>query len=179
MTGKWWRIATGVCALVSVWCLLGGYATAADWTAVTDERLLNAGKEADNWLMYYRTYDGWRHSPLNQISTQNAAKLVPKWFLALGEVGNQEATPVVNNGIMIFPAGSVRRIQIFAVDAAKGERRWLLHQLRPDDCKGEGHCRDERPRGNGHPRVRRGTECRHGGKRLEDLDGPRPWRTRP
>jgi alcohol dehydrogenase (cytochrome c) len=133
MTGKWWRIATVLCAVVSLWCLLGGYAAAVDWAAVTEERLLNAPKEAENWLMYYRTYDGWRHSPVNQISAQNVTKLVPKWFLALGEVGNQEATPVVNNGVMIFPAGSVRRIQIFAVDAAKGDVLWVHEHKHPDE----------------------------------------------
>jgi len=133
MTGKWWRIATAVWAVVSLWCLLGGYAAAADGAAVTDDRLLNAAKEAETWLMHYRTYDGWRHSPLNQISTQNVAKLVPKWFLALGEVGNQEATPVVNDGVMFFPAGSVRRIQIFAVDAATGKVLWVHEHKHPDD----------------------------------------------
>ena len=44
-------------------------AKAADWRAVTDDRLLNAEDEAANWLMYNRTYNGWRYSPLDQINT--------------------------------------------------------------------------------------------------------------
>lgn len=133
MSRKRWHIAQGVGAVVVVWYLLAGYAVAADWSAVTDERLLQADKEADNWLMYYRTYNGWRHSPLPQISAQNVGKLVPKWLMALGEIGDQEATPVVNNGVMIFPAGSIRRIQIFAVDAATGNFLWRHEHKHPDE----------------------------------------------
>ena len=133
MSRKRWHIAQRVGAVVVVWCLLAGYAVAADWVAVTDERLLQADKEADNWLMYYRTYNGWRHSPLHQISAQNVGKLVPKWLMALGEIGDQEATPVVNNGVMIFPAGSIRRIQIFAVDAATGNLLWRHEHKHPDE----------------------------------------------
>jgi alcohol dehydrogenase (cytochrome c) len=133
MTRKRWRVAQVFGVVVLACCVLGGHVVADEWAVVTDERLLKADKEADNWLMYYRTYDGWRHSPLNQISTQNVGKLVPKWLMALGEVGDQEATPVVNNGVMIFPAGSVRRIQIFAVDAAKGNVLWIHEHKHPDE----------------------------------------------
>jgi alcohol dehydrogenase (cytochrome c) len=133
MEWKWWHIARMCGVFVALWCLLVGQALAAEWAVVTDERLLQADKEADNWLMYYRTYNGWRHSPLQQISAQNVGKLVPKWFLGLGEVGDQEATPVVNNGVMVFPAGSVRRIQIFAVDAATGSVLWIHEHKHPDE----------------------------------------------
>jgi alcohol dehydrogenase (cytochrome c) len=37
---------------------------AAEWRDVTDDRLLNAGNDPANWLMYNRTYEGWRYSPL-------------------------------------------------------------------------------------------------------------------
>ena len=36
---------------------------------VTDARLLNP--EAENWLMFRRTYDGWGYSPLEQINRGN------------------------------------------------------------------------------------------------------------
>lgn len=102
------------------------------WTSVTDDRLVNAHSDPGDWLMYYRTYDGWRHSPLNQISTGNVGRLVPKWLMSLGELGNQEATPIVNNGVMIFPTGSVSRIRIFAVDAATGAVLWIHEHKHPD-----------------------------------------------
>jgi len=53
--------------------------------------------------MYYRSYDGWRHSPLNQISTANVGKLVPKWFMSLGELGKRAS---INNMCNLRLAGS-------------------------------------------------------------------------
>jgi alcohol dehydrogenase (cytochrome c) len=48
--------------LVAFACaLLAGTARAAD---VTPERLANADKEPQNWLMNHGTYDGQRYSPL-------------------------------------------------------------------------------------------------------------------
>src|SRR5207244_9878833 len=43
----------------------------AEWRDVSDARLVNAERDAGNWLMYNRTYAGWRYSPLEQISTAN------------------------------------------------------------------------------------------------------------
>src|SRR5256712_2455583 len=50
-------------------------APAAEWRDVTDDRLTNAGSDPANWLMYSRTYNGWRYSPLDQINTGNIKKL--------------------------------------------------------------------------------------------------------
>lgn len=38
-----------------------------DYSPVTDQRLTEP--EAQNWLMYRGTYDGWGYSPLEQINT--------------------------------------------------------------------------------------------------------------
>src|SRR6266540_2679286 len=78
----------------------------AEWAGVTDDRLLNADRDPSNWLTFYRTYNGWRYSPLSQVNRQTVQKLVPKWIFSLGEVGDQEGTPVVNNGIMVVTAGA-------------------------------------------------------------------------
>jgi len=43
---------------------------------VTDQDLLNGPGE--NWLTYSGSYNGWRHSPLTQITPDNANTLVPK-----------------------------------------------------------------------------------------------------
>jgi len=50
---------------------------ATSYTPVTDQRLVSP--EAENWLMYRRTYDGWGYSPLEQINTGNVKDLVPVW----------------------------------------------------------------------------------------------------
>ena len=38
---------------------------------VTPDRLINADKEPQNWLMNHRTYDGQRFSPLDRINKEN------------------------------------------------------------------------------------------------------------
>jgi alcohol dehydrogenase (cytochrome c) len=108
---------------------------AIDWASVTDDRLINADKDPNNWLMYYRTYNGWRYSPLSQVNRQTVRRLVPKWIFSLGEVGNQEATPVVNNGVMVVtvPSPTLTRQRVLALDAATGELLWKYEAKMPED----------------------------------------------
>src|ERR1700694_5682807 len=70
---------------------------------VTYERLVNADKEPQNWLMVHRTYDSQRFSPLNQITRQNVKNLRLLFAVAIGgSTGNEsvEATPLVEDGFM-------------------------------------------------------------------------------
>ena len=62
----------------------GGSALAAD---VTAERLLNADKEPQNWLMNHRTYDGQRFSPLARITRENMKNLKLAYAVPLGGGG--------------------------------------------------------------------------------------------
>ena len=62
-----------VTALASIG--LASVATAAVAADVTAERLLNAGKDPQNWLMVHRDYDNSRHSPLTEITPANAKDL--------------------------------------------------------------------------------------------------------
>ena len=109
--------------------------TALEWVNVTDERLLNADRDPSNWLTFYRTYNGWRYSPLSQVNRQTVQRLVPKWLFSLGEVGDQEGTPVVNNGIMVVTAGAptLQRQRIFALDATTGTLLWKHEVTLPED----------------------------------------------
>ena len=52
-------------------------------------RIANAGKEPQNWLTYFGTYNGWRYSPLDQINQKNVKNLVPVWAFQTG--GDQQA----------------------------------------------------------------------------------------
>ena len=52
--------------------LAGGTCTGPALPAeVTPQRLVNADKEPQNWLMNHRTYDGQRFSPLARINRDN------------------------------------------------------------------------------------------------------------
>jgi alcohol dehydrogenase (cytochrome c) len=116
--------------LVVTFTLTPALAPAAD---VTDDRLLNADRDAGNWLMYNRTYSGWRYSPLDQVNASNAKKLVPKWIFAGGTLGDQQATPVVNDGVMYTTSTALAFNRVHAINAATGVPLWRHERKIPDD----------------------------------------------
>ena len=116
--------------LIAISPLLG---LAADWRSVTDERLLKAEGDGANWLMYNRTYNGWRFSPLDQITTANVKKLVPKWIFSGGALGEQQATPIVNDGVMFMTSTALGFNRVHAINAATGELIWKHERKIPDD----------------------------------------------
>jgi glucose dehydrogenase len=59
------KTAPSVAALASIFLWTAASGLAAD---VTPDRLVNADKEPQNWLMNHRTYDGQRFSPLDRIN---------------------------------------------------------------------------------------------------------------
>ncbi|HWP47084.1 MAG TPA: PQQ-dependent dehydrogenase, methanol/ethanol family [Candidatus Limnocylindrales bacterium] len=97
-------------------------------TEVTDEMLLNAGKDGKNWLMYGRDYTNQRYSPLNQITTANIGKLVPKWVFQTGVVHSFENTPIVVDGVMYI---TTPFNHVFAIDARTGKQLWKYEHKEP------------------------------------------------
>jgi quinohemoprotein ethanol dehydrogenase len=77
--------------------------------------------DAGNWLMYGRTQDDHRFSPLTQINEQTAAKLGLAWSRELGTTRGLEATPLVENGV-IYTTGSWS--VVYAIDAKTGDISW-------------------------------------------------------
>ena len=124
-----------VVAALAVFCLLlrPTAALAADWRDVTDDRLLNADRDAANWLMYNRTYSGWRYSPLDQVTTANVKKLVPKFIFAGGTVGDQQTTPIVNDGVMFTTSTALAFNRVHALNAVTGEPLWRHERRIPED----------------------------------------------
>jgi alcohol dehydrogenase (cytochrome c) len=119
--------------LLALLSVLPAPASAADWRDVTDDRLLNADSDGTNWLMYNRTYSGWRYSPLEQITSANVKKLVPKWIFAGGTLGDQQMTPVVNDGVMFTTSTSQMLNRVRAVNAATGALLWKHDRRIPED----------------------------------------------
>jgi alcohol dehydrogenase (cytochrome c) len=107
---------------------------AVEWSKVTDWRLLEADRDANNWLTYYRTYNGWRYSPLSQINVQTVKRVTPKWMLSLGEAGNQQATPLVNDGMMVITSTlGLQLNRLYAVDVASGRAVWKHEHKLPEE----------------------------------------------
>jgi alcohol dehydrogenase (cytochrome c) len=91
---------------------------------VTPERLANADKEPQNWLMNHRTYDAQRFSPLARINKDNVKSLKLAYAVALGGTAigeNLQATPLVEDGFMYVVDlwGIVYKIDVRSGDAGR------------------------------------------------------------
>ncbi len=95
-------------SLLSCIAAAAAVAQVQNYVPVTQKMLENPAP--DDWLMYSRTYDAQRFSPLKQIDKQNVAKLRMVWTRGLGEVGQTETIPIVHNGVMylVDPGGVVQ-----------------------------------------------------------------------
>src|SRR5215472_1758871 len=87
-------------------------------TPVTDQMLRNP--PASDWLMWRRTYDSWGYSPLDQINKRNIGSLQLAWAWTQ-ELGNQEAAPLVHDGIMYLAQSNN---VVHALDAKTGNLIW-------------------------------------------------------
>jgi alcohol dehydrogenase (cytochrome c) len=89
-----------------------------NYQSVTPEMLTNPSP--DDWLMFSRTYDAQRFSPLEAINTDNVEGLALSWSRGLNN-GSAEAIPIVHDGVMyIVEPGAVVR----ALDATNGDSLW-------------------------------------------------------
>ena len=86
-----------------------------------DAALRSADQDSANWLMYGRTYDDHRFSPLNQINEQTVGKLGLAWSKELSTTRGLEASPLVEDGV-IYTTGAWS--VVYAIDAKTGEQRW-------------------------------------------------------
>jgi len=101
--------------------VLAACTTGSSPQRVDDRRLREADRDAANWLMYGRTYDEQRFSPLQQINENSVSRLGLVWNRQLGSTRGLEATPLVVDGV-IYTTGpwSV----VYAIDAKTGEPVW-------------------------------------------------------
>ncbi len=97
---------------------------------VTDDMLLNADKDPNNWMHYGRDYQTTRYSPLTQVNADNVKKLVPKWNLSFGVLEGQNSQAVVVNGV-VYVTSSFNRA--WAVDGVSGKVLWKYERELPGD----------------------------------------------
>jgi alcohol dehydrogenase (cytochrome c) len=94
------------------------FAQVQNYKPVTKEMLENPAPE--DWLMFSRTYDAQRFSPLKQITKQNVGQLHLAWVRGLAN-GQTETIPIVHNGVLyvVTPGAAVE-----ALNAANGDLLW-------------------------------------------------------
>ena len=107
-------------------------AIAAD---VTPERLINADREPQNWLMNHRTYDSQRYSPLDQINKANVKSLKIAYAVAIGGTSANEslqATPLAEDGFLyITDQWGV----LYKVDGRSGDVGRIVWRMDPGQEK--------------------------------------------
>ena len=103
------------------------WAQVDNFTPVTQEMLLNPSP--GDWLMFSRTYDSQRFSPLDQINRQNVGQLRMAWVRGMGP-GIHENIPIVHQGVM-YVANPEAVVQ--ALDATNGDLIWEYRRSLPED----------------------------------------------
>jgi alcohol dehydrogenase (cytochrome c) len=111
------RISAVALSLIFI-VIMPAAAQVQNYKPVTQEMLLNPSP--NDWLMYSRTYDAWRYSPLQQINQKNVKQLRMAWVRGLAP-GTTETIPIVHDGVMyvIAPGGMVD-----ALNATNGDLIW-------------------------------------------------------
>ncbi len=165
----------------------------AGWTTT---RCRNAWRSGQ-WVTYGNDPAERRYSPLDQINASNVNRLGPRLDLRWsGEGGgNQEATPLVWNGVLY---GITNWSIVFAVDARTGKELWrydpgsiatfatpgseprhLLRRGQPRHraARRQGPCAgDRRPHGGARCEVRRACSGRRACSRRIRPATRSPWR---
>ena len=121
------RILFFLVSLVSAVIAPEAVAQVNDYVPVTREMLLDP--PPSDWLMFSRTYDNQRFSPLDQINRQNVGQLRMVWARGMG-AGIHENIPLVHQGVMyVATPGAV----IQALDATNGDLIWEYRRKLPAD----------------------------------------------
>jgi len=81
-----------------------------------------------DWLTYAGSYRGWRHSPLTQITPENAASLVPKWAYHVPGARGLRSSPLVYQGVLYVTNTNA----VYAVDARTGRLVWQYADTRAE-----------------------------------------------
>jgi alcohol dehydrogenase (cytochrome c) len=102
---------------------------------VTAERLINADREPQNWLMNHRSYDAQRYSPLERINKDNVKDLKLAYAVAIGGTAaneNLEATPLAEDGFLyVVDQWGV----LYKIDGRSGKMGRIVWRMDPGQEK--------------------------------------------
>jgi len=79
-----------------------------------------AKSPGNDWLTYAGSYNGWRYSPLSQITAANAKNIVPKWVYHVPDARGLRSSPLVYQGVLYITNGN----SVHAIDARSGRLVW-------------------------------------------------------
>src|SRR6266478_6336770 len=121
---------------LAVAAILSVFLSCATFAQVTFDRIRNAEKEPANWLTYSGNLQGYRFSPLQEITLANVANLKVKWAAQLHD-GGSETSPIVVGDIMYITGPQ----SAAALDTHTGRTLWTWKRDLPKDYHsiGFGH----------------------------------------
>lgn len=101
---------------------------------VSWEDLLNDHKTNADVLSYGLGLKAQRYSDLEQINTNNVAKMRPKWSFSFGDEKQrgQEGQAIVHDGVIYMTASYSR---MFALDVKTGKKLWQYTARLPEDIR--------------------------------------------
>jgi len=113
-----------------------GAAQVKNYIPVTQQMLLNPSPE--DWLMYSRTYDAQRYSPLKEITRADVAQLRMAWTRGFGP-GTTETIPIVHNGVIyVVEPGAI----VQALDGSNGDLLWEYKRKVPANVASSARTKD-------------------------------------
>src|SRR6202451_751001 len=115
LKSRWPEVSMGVGFTLSILAL----ATATSWAQGVDHSTL-LHPPADSWPQYHGTYNGQRHSKLEQITLQNVGSLALAWAVQTNQAMEIKSTPLLVDGVLYFTVPD----KVWAVDALSGQRLW-------------------------------------------------------
>ncbi len=126
------RVSHGMKTLALAITLIGSAGASAE---VTWDRLLNANKDPNNWMMYHQSFDGYHHSELNQINAGNVDKLGVAWIhTPNASKRGIQSFPLVVDGMLYYTSASGK---VWALDGSNGKVIWS-YQAKIDNERGDG-----------------------------------------
>jgi alcohol dehydrogenase (cytochrome c) len=95
------------------------FGAGALWAQGVDHSML-LHPPADSWPTYHGSYDGQRHSKLEQITPQNVGSLALAWAFQTNQNGEIKSSPLLVDGVLYFTMVD----NVWAVDALSGHQLW-------------------------------------------------------
>ena len=112
-----------------------GFASQAMAADVTWDRLLNADKDPNNWVMYHGNFTGWHFSGLDQINTSNVSNLKVAWqHTPTASKRGIQSFPLAVDGVVYYTSTSG---EVWALNGATGAPVWH-YKAKIDQERAEG-----------------------------------------
>jgi alcohol dehydrogenase (cytochrome c) len=112
--------------------LAGSIAAQISPGQVSFDRIVNAGKEPQNWLTYSGSTYSQRYSTLDQITPSNVKNLELQWVFQARSLEKFEATSLVVDGVLYTVQAPN---DVVAIDAVTGRVLWIYGYTPSKDAR--------------------------------------------